>query len=84
MSALASPTLLLVIALLLFACIAIYYASLPKPLPGIPYDKESARKPFGDLPAALAHVKETGVMMDTLQTKWALDFLRTLLNRNHG
>ena len=69
MSVLSSPTLLLVIALLLFACIAIYYASLPKTLPGIPYDKQSARKPFGDLPAALAHIKETDVMMDTLRDK---------------
>lgn len=65
----ASPTLLLVLAVLLFAGISIYYASLPKPLPGIPYDKESARKPFGDLPEAMAHLKETGVMMDTLRDK---------------
>lgn len=44
-------TIVLVLALL-------YRWSLPRPLPGIPYDKEAARSPLGHLPEILAWKKE--------------------------
>lgn len=35
----------------------LYYRLLPKPLPGIPYNEESARRVMGDVPEFLALVK---------------------------
>ncbi|RYP13802.1 hypothetical protein DL767_010581 [Monosporascus sp. MG133] len=48
--------------LLCLGCLLFYYASIPKPLPGIPYVKGSERRMFGDLPVALAHERKTGLM----------------------
>lgn len=34
-------------------------AALPKPLPGIPYDRDAARKLFGDVPEMMRYVRRT-------------------------
>ncbi|KAH8171059.1 cytochrome p450 domain-containing protein [Sarocladium implicatum] len=39
-----------------------YHASIPKPLPGIPFVAGSDKRMFGDLPPALAHESKTGLM----------------------
>ncbi|KAG6368559.1 hypothetical protein INS49_002772 [Diaporthe citri] len=36
-----------------------YRAALPKPLPGIPYDHDAARKLFGDVPEMMSYVRRT-------------------------
>jgi hypothetical protein len=45
-----------VTAVLLYAG---YRAILPKPLPGIPYNKDAAGKLFGDVPEMMAYVMRT-------------------------
>jgi len=51
-----------------FACIVLltvfllYRRALPKPIPGIPYDKRSANRLLGDVPDALRHVGQTKEM----------------------
>lgn len=53
-----SPALLALGALSLTLLYVVYRAALPRPLPGIPYNKEAARSVLGDLPAFLNYVKE--------------------------
>ncbi|KAL1836436.1 hypothetical protein VTJ49DRAFT_5157 [Mycothermus thermophilus] len=48
------------IALALGSLIYLSYRALPKPLPGIPYNRPSARRGWGDLPSLIAHYRETG------------------------
>ena len=36
-----------------------YLRLLPKPLPGIPYNKSAARSLFGDLPEIMSYMKQT-------------------------
>jgi len=36
-----------------------YRAALPKPLGGIPYNRDAARKLFGDVPEMMAYVMRT-------------------------
>lgn len=36
-----------------------YRAALPKPLPGIPYDHDAAKKLFGDVPEMMSYVRRT-------------------------
>lgn len=57
-SATISATCLLVVTITLF--IGLYSLALPKPIPGIPYNKDSASKLFGDGQAYLKHRKEYG------------------------
>jgi hypothetical protein len=38
----------------------LYRKALPKPIPGIPYNKDAARSVLGDLSAMVAHQNETG------------------------
>ncbi|KAL1851381.1 hypothetical protein Daus18300_012562 [Diaporthe australafricana] len=49
--------------LLLASILAVLYlgyrAALPKPLPGIPYNHDAARKLFGDVPEMMSYVKRT-------------------------
>jgi hypothetical protein len=40
----------------------LYRLLLPKPLPGIPYNRNAARSIFGDLPSAISHVIKTGTI----------------------
>lgn len=37
-----------------------YRASIPKPIPGIPHNKDAAVRPFGDIPDAVKYHSETG------------------------
>lgn len=55
-----SPSAWLVLTALVSFAIWIYRASIPKPLPGIPYNKGSAVRPFGDIPDAVKWHSETG------------------------
>lgn len=38
----------------------LYQAALPKPLPGIPYNKHSTKRILGDIPDLVAYRAETG------------------------
>lgn len=54
-----SPTLgLLGIGVLVFS-VCLYRLLLPKPIPGIPYNKHAARNILGDLPQLAKYMKET-------------------------
>lgn len=50
-------------SLLLASVLAVLYlgyrAALPKPLPGIPYNHDAARKLFGDVPEMMGHIRRT-------------------------
>lgn len=41
-----------------------YLLAFPHPIPGIPYDKASAKRLLGDLPDMFQHMKETGQLAD--------------------
>lgn len=51
--AVVSATLLLVVA-------ALYWFGLPRPIPGIPYNKDAAKRWLGDAPDFVEHFKTTG------------------------
>ncbi|KAJ9630460.1 hypothetical protein H2203_000981 [Taxawa tesnikishii (nom. ined.)] len=53
-----SPTVLAVGGFVCLACF-LYRLALPKPIPGVPYNKASALRVLGDVPDLLAHVKAT-------------------------
>ncbi|USW50173.1 Putative cytochrome P450 [Septoria linicola] len=61
-----TTTLLFLIILFL---IILYHKALPKPNPGIHYDKGSARRLWGDIPDALAHHAKTGESYSSLTKK---------------
>lgn len=47
---------------LAIASVALYWAYrriLPKPIPGIPYNKDAANKLFGDIPEMMGYVMRT-------------------------
>jgi hypothetical protein len=44
----------------LFVLYIVYKLALPKPLPGIPYNAESAKRLMGDVPDLIAEVSKTG------------------------
>lgn len=45
------------------AIAALYLWLLPRPIPGIPYDKRATRTPLGDLPDLLSYTKRTGYLL---------------------
>lgn len=49
-----------IIAILLVSLYLLYRWALPKPLPGIPYNKEATRRLLGDIPDLAAEVKKHG------------------------
>ncbi|KAH8651057.1 cytochrome P450 [Xylariales sp. PMI_506] len=49
----------LVVGVALVALYAAYRAILPKPIPGIPYNKDAAGKLFGDIPEMMGYVMRT-------------------------
>ncbi|KAF7193519.1 Cytochrome P450 monooxygenase [Pseudocercospora fuligena] len=51
----------------------LYRSLLPRPIPGIPYNKDAANSVLGDLPAVLQYQKETGEVFRLFQ-----DFHRRL------
>lgn len=55
-----SPTTILGLALTLLALLFLHRALLPKPIPGIPYNKNAATSLLGDIPAMSASLKENG------------------------
>lgn len=48
---------------------AIYRASIPKPIPGIPHNPDAARKPFGDIPAAMKWHADNSELATFFQAK---------------
>ncbi|KAL0941664.1 cytochrome p450 monooxygenase [Colletotrichum truncatum] len=44
----------------------LYRALLPRPIPGIPYNKAAAQSLLGDMPEMVGHAKKTGQMYDWL------------------
>ena len=42
----------------------LYYWALPKPIPGIPYNKAAARSLFGDIESMVEHTKKTNRLYD--------------------
>lgn len=49
-----------ILAVAIAGLFRLYLLALPKPIPGIPYNKHSATKLFGDIGAVLKHVKKDG------------------------
>lgn len=54
-----SPLLSLLIAIAATSLWILYKAILPKPIPGIPYNKDAANKLFGDVPEMMRYVLRT-------------------------
>lgn len=46
------------ISVILLAGLLLYRASIPKPLPAIPFVAESAKRPFGDIPEMVAYASK--------------------------
>lgn len=61
-----APSTYAVISLILLAGYSLYRAALPKPIPGIPYHKASARRVLGDIPDLARHRREHGTFHDWL------------------
>jgi hypothetical protein len=53
-----SPSLLALAAFCLTLIYVIYRAALPRPIPGIPYNKNAAKHIMGDVPEFLKYVKD--------------------------
>ena len=51
MIALPSPTVALIASVGIIAAYILYRAAFPKPIPGIPYNKEATKRLFGDIPS---------------------------------
>lgn len=54
-----SPATLLAVSFLLLSCYLLYLWALPKPIPGIPYNKEATKHLLGDIPQMVKHVTDT-------------------------
>jgi hypothetical protein len=48
-----------VVGAVLAGLYALYRAALPKPLAGIPYNRDAANKMFGDIPEMMGYVMRT-------------------------
>jgi len=55
-----------VVSIIVLLAFFVYRWALPKPIPGIPYDRKSANRLLGDVPDALKHVSETKEMVSFL------------------
>ena len=53
-----SPSVLALAAFCLTLIYVIYRAALPRPIPGIPYNKDAAKHIMGDVPEFLKYVKD--------------------------
>lgn len=63
------PISVLFILVITIGCLfLLYLQALPKPIPGIPYNKDSATKLFGDGQAYLKHFKEGGTFATYCQS----------------
>lgn len=55
-----TTTTIPVIVAIIATCLYLVYRSLlPKPLPGIPYNRDAATKLFGDVPEMMSYVLRT-------------------------
>ena len=70
----ASSTLSIIGVLILIAAYILYRAALPRPIPGIPYNKTSARRIFGDVPEFLAYQAETSGTLSQWIAQQATEF----------
>jgi hypothetical protein len=55
---------LAIVGTVLTICYLLYRAALPRPIPGIPYHKASARSILGDIPAMVKHTQEAAQVFD--------------------
>jgi hypothetical protein len=62
-----APTTVVVTSMLFLATFLLYRWLLPKPIPGIPYNKEAIKTIWGDIPSMLQHLKT-----DKMITNWLL------------
>lgn len=53
------PLFYLLVAALLIPLYFLYLVTLPKPLPGIPYNKNATSTPLGDIPEMMRYVLRT-------------------------
>jgi hypothetical protein len=65
---LTAPTTVVITSTLFLATFLLYRWLLPKPIPGIPYNKEATKTIWGDIPPMLEHLKTnkmlTNFMLD--------------------
>ncbi|OHF03921.1 cytochrome P450 monooxygenase [Colletotrichum orchidophilum] len=61
-----STTNTAILAIGVLAIYLTYRALLPRPLPGIPYNKAASRSLLGDMPEMLRHASQTGELYDWL------------------
>jgi len=59
-------SLVFILGAVLLTLYRLYRALLPKPLPGIPYNKDALNNLLGDMPAMVSHIKKTEEMYDWL------------------
>jgi hypothetical protein len=64
-----SPDVISIYGIILVLVLVAYRATLPKPLPGIPYVKASASRPFGDMLEALRYQAVESEMLAFLTSK---------------
>jgi hypothetical protein len=54
------------VAIIVGLAVLVYRSALPKPIPGIPYDKRAAKNLFGSLPDMISYMKMNGVIIPWL------------------
>lgn len=59
-----SPVTYAALAVFFTLCYGLYWLALPKPIPGIPYRKESAKHIMGDGPDFVNHFKQHSTVVD--------------------
>ncbi|KAI8935716.1 hypothetical protein NX059_007237 [Plenodomus lindquistii] len=64
LSALLTPTSLILTTTVLAATYFFYLRLLPKPIPGIPYNPEATQSILGDVPSMLQHLKTSKTVSD--------------------
>jgi hypothetical protein len=65
---LTAPTTVVITSTLFLAAFLLYRWLLPKPIPGIPYDKEATKTIWGDIPRMLEHLKTNKML-----TNWMFE-----------
>nr|POE79794.1 cytochrome p450 4v2 [Quercus suber] len=64
-----SFTISVLVGIVFAAFLLVYRSFLPKPIPGIPYDKKSAARILGDAPDAMKYQAKTGEILSYLKLK---------------
>jgi hypothetical protein len=69
---LSPSTIAFVTVVVLTLSFFVYKAALPKPLPGIPYNKHSAHRVLGDVPDIAAHIARTTELSGWLRDQFSI------------